>query len=159
MKIRIGYGYDVHKLVEGREFWLGGIKIDSEYGAFGHSDADVLLHAIIDAMLGAANLRDIGFQYPDTDPNYKGVDSKELLRDAFQKIKDKGYKIGNIDSTIILQSPKISSYIPRMIEEVSTILDLDQEDVSIKASTSERLGFLGREEGVAAHAVILLIKK
>ncbi len=159
MKIRIGYGYDVHKLVEGREFWLGGIKIDSEYGALGHSDADVLLHAIIDAMLGAANLRDIGFQYPDTDPNYKGVDSKELLRDAFQKIKDKGYKIGNIDSTIILQSPKISSYIPRMIEGVSAILDLGQEDISIKASTSERLGFLGREEGVAAHVVILLIKK
>lgn len=158
--MRVGFGYDVHKLQEGKKLMLGGVVIEnSPLGVLGHSDADVLIHAIIDALLGAANLRDIGFQYPDTDDKYKGIDSKLLLKDTLFKIKAKGYKIENIDSTISLQSPKISSYIPEMKEVLAQVLDVDIEDVSVKATTTEHLGFEGRKEGVSAYSVCLLSKE
>lgn len=160
MKMRVGFGYDVHKLQEGKKLMLGGVVIEnSPLGVVGHSDADVLIHAIIDALLGAANLRDIGFQYPDTDDKYRGIDSKLLLKDTLFKIKAKGYKIENIDSTISLQSPKISSYIPKMKEVLAQVLDVDIEDVSVKATTTEHLGFEGRKEGVSAYSVCLLSKE
>ena len=158
MGIRVGFGYDVHKLERGNDFWIGGVLIDSELGAVGHSDADCLIHAIIDALLGAANLRDIGYQYPDNKEEYKGIDSKILLKDTFEKVLSKGYKIGNIDSTIALQSPKISNYIPKMKEVISQILNLDIDAISIKATTTERLGFVGKGEGVSAYAVVLISK-
>lgn len=156
MKIRVGLGYDVHQLKEGYDFWLGGIKILHEKGAVGHSDADVLLHVICDAMLGAANLRDIGFHFPDTSADYKGIDSKELLKDVNRLIAEKGYKVGNIDSTICLQKPKINPHIPKMKSTIAGVLGIDEDDVSIKATTTEKLGFVGREEGVSAYAVVLL---
>lgn len=159
MKIRIGFGYDVHKLERGNDFWLGGIKIDSEFCAVGHSDADCLIHAIIDSLLGVANLRDIGYQYPVNSEEFKGIDSKLLLKGTYEKIISKGYKIENIDSTITLQSPNISSYIPKMKEVISQILNLDIEDVSIKATITERLGFVGKGEGVSAYSVVLISKE
>jgi len=158
MKLKVGIGYDVHQLKENIPFWLGGIEIDSPLGALGHSDADVLIHAIIDSLLGASNLRDIGYQYPDSKQEYKGIDSKLLLKDTISKIKEKGYKIENIDTIICLQSPKIGKYIPQMQEILANILEIDQEDITIKATTTENLGFVGKKEGVAAHAVCLLSK-
>jgi 2-C-methyl-D-erythritol 2,4-cyclodiphosphate synthase len=159
MKIKVGIGYDVHQLEKNKKFFLGGIEIPSSpFGAVGHSDADTLIHAIIDALLGAANLRDIGFNYPDNDERYHGIDSKLLLKDTFEKIKEKGYHINNIDSIICLQKPKISEYIPKMQECLASILNLDKEDITIKATTTEHLGFVGTSEGIACHAVCLIEK-
>ena len=158
MKIKIGFGYDVHRLEDGYEFWLGGIEIKHSKGSVGHSDGDTLIHAICDAMLGAANLRDIGNQFPDNDPTLKGIDSKILLRKTLELVKAKGFYIGNIDTTISLQSPKIKDYIPEMQRTLAKVLDILEEDITIKATTTEKLGFTGREEGVAAYAVILLQK-
>lgn len=159
MKLKVGIGYDVHPFVEDKLFVLGGITIPYSKGLKGHSDADVLIHAIIDALLGAANLRDIGFQYPDNNDKYKGTDSKILLKDTVQKIKEKGFQIENIDSIIILQTPKISQAIPKMQKCLSEILCIEQEDITIKATTTEHLGFEGRGEGVSAQAVCLLSQK
>jgi 2-C-methyl-D-erythritol 2,4-cyclodiphosphate synthase len=158
MKIKVGMGYDVHQLKEGEEFWLGGIKVAHTKGAVGHSDADVLIHTICDALLGAANMRDIGFHFSDTDAKYKGIDSKILLKEVVQLIKEKGYSIGNIDSTICLQQPKINPYIPEMKKVLAEVMGIDVDDLSIKATTTERLGFVGKEEGVSAHAVVLIQK-
>lgn len=158
MGFRIGYGYDVHQLKEGYEFWLGGIKLDWEKGAVGHSDADVLLHVICDALLGAANLRDIGFHFPDTDPKYKGVDSKILLKEVIALVRSKGYKLGNIDATICLQQPKINPHIEKMQACIADVLQVDVDLVSIKATTTEKLGFVGTGEGISAHAVVLIEK-
>ncbi|HPI37813.1 MAG TPA: 2-C-methyl-D-erythritol 2,4-cyclodiphosphate synthase [Ignavibacteriaceae bacterium] len=155
---RIGQGFDVHKFSEDRDLFIGGVKIPFEKGLLGHSDADVLLHAICDAMLGALALGDIGIHFPDTDQSYKNIDSKILLDNVYTLIKSKGYEIGNIDSTLLLQRPKISSFIPKMIEVISNLLSIDKEQVSIKATTTEKLGFVGREEGVAAMATVLLFK-
>lgn len=159
MKIKTGIGYDVHQLKEGEHLCLGGIKIPSELEAVGHSDADCLIHAIIDALLGAANLRDIGFQYPDNNMTYKGIDSKELLKDCIAKIKAKGFVINNIDSTICLQKPKIGKYIPQMQECLAKVMEIDIEDISIKATTTEKLGFVGTSQGISAYAVCLITKK
>lgn len=159
MNIRIGFGYDVHKLEDNHKFMLGGIRIDHSRGATGHSDADVLIHAICDALLGAANLKDIGYHFSDKDPACKNIDSKILLRQVVDMIGDKGYRIGNIDSTIVLQSPKIAAYIPQMKATLSETMKIDQEQISVKATTTEHLGFAGREEGVAAYAVSLIETK
>jgi len=156
MKIRVGMGFDVHKLEPGEAFFLGGVEVEHYKGAVGHSDADVLLHAITDAILGAANLRDIGFHFPDTDQAYKGADSKILLTDAYKLVKAKGFHIGNIDCTICLELPKLKPYIEAMKIAIAGCLELDVEDVSIKATTTEKLSFVGREEGVSAYAVCLL---
>lgn len=156
--IRIGYGYDVHQLALDIPFWIGGIQVDHHSGAFGHSDADVLIHVICDALLGAANMRDIGYHFSDKDPKYKGIDSKILLKDVVALIKTKGYHIGNIDCTICLQEPKINPYVPEMKACLATVMHIDVEDVSIKATTTEKLGFVGKEEGIAAHAVALIYK-
>lgn len=158
MKIRVGFGFDVHQLKEGKDFWLGGIKVPHTKGATGHSDADVLIHTICDALLGAANLRDIGFHFPPTDNVYKGIDSKTLLKDVVKFLKDKGYSIGNIDATIALELPKINPYIPAMKESLIPILEIDEDDLSIKATTTEKLGFEGRQEGVSAYATVLIQK-
>ncbi|MBL0152049.1 MAG: 2-C-methyl-D-erythritol 2,4-cyclodiphosphate synthase [Chitinophagaceae bacterium] len=159
MSIRIGQGIDFHQLVEGREFWLGGVQIPFHKGSLGHSDADVLLHAICDAMLGAACLGDIGQHFPDTDPAYKNIDSKILLKHTQAKIDDAGYRLINIDSTLCLEAPKIKPYIPAMQTVIAEITGLNTTDVSIKATTTEKMGFIGRGEGVAAMASILLEKK
>lgn len=159
MNIRIGFGVDFHQMVTGREFWLGGVKIEHNKGALGHSDADVLLHAICDAMLGAACLGDIGVHFPDTDAALKDIDSKVLLQKSFELIKNEGYSIINIDSTLCLQSPKIKNYVPQMQEVIAGILLLPVNAVSIKATTTEKMGFVGREEGLVAYASILLEKK
>jgi len=159
MKIRTGFGYDVHKLETGKDFWLGGIKLEHTKGAVGHSDADVLIHAICDALLGAANLRDIGFHFSDQDATYKGIDSKILLKDVVALIKEKGYTIGNIDSTLALEAPKINSHIPNMCKVLSDVIGIDLDDISIKATTSEKLGFVGRTDGVAAYASVLIIRE
>jgi 2-C-methyl-D-erythritol 2,4-cyclodiphosphate synthase len=159
MKIRTGFGYDVHQLKEGSDFWLGGIKVEHEKGAVGHSDADVLIHVICDALLGAANMRDIGFHFADTDPQFKGIDSKILLKDVMHLLSEKGWKIGNIDSTICLQRPKINPYIPEMKTCLATVMNISEEDISIKATTTEKLGFVGKEEGVAAFATVLIQKE
>ena len=156
--IRIGYGYDVHALAKGVDFWLGGIKVPHTHGAYGHSDADVLIHVICDALLGAANMRDIGFHFADTDPAYKGIDSKILLKDTLDIIAQKGYKVGNIDTTICLQRPKINPHIPEMKKVLAQVIGIEEEEISIKATTTEKLGFVGKEEGVAAHAVVLIYK-
>jgi len=156
---RVGIGYDVHKLEEGATFTLGGIQIPHSKGAIGHSDADVLLHAITDALLGAANLGDIGLHFPDNDPAYKGIDSKILLKDIVKLIREKGYTIGNIDSTIALQKPKLKDLIPVMIKAIAETIDLDLDRVSVKAPTTEKLGFVGTEEGVAAYATCLLYRQ
>ena len=158
MKIRTGFGYDVHQLKEGLDFWLGGIKVPHTHGALGHSDADVLIHVICDALLGAANLRDIGFHFPDTDPKYKGVDSKILLREVMRLLKEQHYEVSNIDSTICLQEPKINPHIPAMKTCLSEVMGIPEEDISIKATTTEKLGFVGKKEGVAAYASVLIYR-
>jgi len=159
MNFRIGFGYDVHQLSEGYELTLGGLRIPHKKGSVGHSDADVLIHVICDALLGAANLRDIGYHFPDTDPQYKNIDSKKLLKKVLQLIDDKGYSIGNIDSTVCLQQPKIKSYIPEMIKCLSEILEIEGDKISIKATTTEKMGFVGTEEGIEAYAVALIHSK
>jgi 2-C-methyl-D-erythritol 2,4-cyclodiphosphate synthase len=158
MKIRVGFGFDVHRLSEGYDFWLGGIKIAHEKGAVGHSDADVLIHAICDALLGAANLRDIGFHFPDTAAEYKGIDSKILLKQVVSILTDKGYSIGNIDSTICLQIPKINPHIPTMQATLAQVMGIEPDAISIKATTTEKLGYVGREEGITAYATVLIQK-
>jgi 2-C-methyl-D-erythritol 2,4-cyclodiphosphate synthase len=156
MKIRIGQGVDVHRLETGYDLYLGGIKLESDLGAVGHSDADVLLHAICDALLGALSLRDIGFHFSDTDPQYKGIDSKILLRDVFKKIKEKGYSVGNIDSTVILEKPKVNPHIPEMQKVIAEILETDVDSISIKATTHEKVDSFGERRAVKAYAVCLL---
>lgn len=158
MKIRVGFGYDVHKLGEGEELWIGGIKIDHSKGSIGHSDGDVLIHAICDALLGAANMRDIGFHFPDNDPSLKGIDSKIILRETVKLIRDKGYEIGNIDSTIALQKPKLKELIPIMQITLAEVMSVETEDLAIKATTTEKLGFVGQEDGIAAYATVLITK-
>ena len=158
MNIRIGFGVDYHQLIADRDFWLGGVKIPHSKGALGHSDADVLLHAICDAMLGAACLGDIGVHFPDTDAALKNIDSKILLQQSYVLIQQQGYRIVNIDSTLCLQAPKIKDYIPAMQTVIASILSLQNSDVSIKATTTEKMGFVGREEGLVAYATLLLIK-
>jgi|SRR5690554_45808 2-C-methyl-D-erythritol 2,4-cyclodiphosphate synthase len=158
IKTRVGFGYDVHQLAEGYDFWLGGIKIPSTVGAVGHSDADVLVHVICEALLGAANLRDIGYHFPDTDPQYKGIDSKELLKKVVALLRSKNYEIGNIDSTVCLQRPKVNPHIEAMQQCLAAVMGISIEDISIKATTTEQLGFVGREEGVSAYAVALVYK-
>jgi 2-C-methyl-D-erythritol 2,4-cyclodiphosphate synthase len=158
MKIRVGFGYDVHQLTENRELWLGGVQIPHDKGALGHSDADVLLHAVCDALLGAAGKRDIGFYFPDTSSEFKNIDSKILLKRTIQVLKDDGWKVGNIDSTLCMERPKIMSFVPEMKKVISSICEIEEDDVSIKATTSEKMGFVGREEGVNAYAVTLIQK-
>lgn len=154
--MRIGHGYDVHRLVEGRDLILGGVKIPYEKGLLGHSDADVLLHAVSDALLGAAGLGDIGRHFPDTDPQYKGADSLELLRQVYRKISEKGYKVGNIDVTMIAQRPKLKDYIPQMQANIAAAVGATPDRVNVKATTEEKLGFTGTGEGMSCHAVCLL---
>jgi 2-C-methyl-D-erythritol 2,4-cyclodiphosphate synthase len=158
MKIRVGLGFDVHQLVENRDFWLGGIRIEHTHGLLGHSDADVLIHAICDALLGAANLRDIGFHFPDTGKEFAGIDSKILLRRTTDLLKEKGYTIGNVDATVCAEQPKLNPHIPAMKEVLAPLMDIEQECVSIKATTTERLGFTGRKEGISAYVVVLIEK-
>ena len=157
--MRIGFGFDVHRLVEGREFWLGGVRIQHDKGALGHSDADVLIHAICDALLGAACLGDIGKHFPDTSAEFKNVDSKILLRTVIELIDKEGYRIENIDSSLTLEKPKIAPYIEQMREALSPIVNLPMNRISIKATTNEKMGFIGREEGLVAYAVVLLQEK
>jgi 2-C-methyl-D-erythritol 2,4-cyclodiphosphate synthase len=157
--MRIGFGFDVHQLQEGRDFWLGGIHIPAQKGILGHSDADVLLHAICDAILGSLALGDIGKHFPDTDQNFKGIDSKVLLEKVMELISEKGYKIGNIDTTVVCQQPKIMPYALQMQTCIANICNIEISDVSIKATTNETMGFIGREEGIVAYAVVLLLKK
>ncbi len=159
MSVRIGIGYDVHALAQGYALFVGGIQIPHSKGSVGHSDGDVLIHAICDAMLGALALRDIGYHFPDTDPSLKGVDSKVLLRKTHALIEEKGYSIGNIDSTVCLQQPKLKDVITTMQETLEGILNLSKGTVSVKATTAEKMGFVGREEGISAYAVVLLLKK
>lgn len=159
MSIRVGFGFDVHQLQDGIDFCLGGITIPHTKGGLGHSDADVLIHSICDALLGAANLGDIGKHFPDTDPKYKGIDSKILLTEVMKLITTKGYELGNIDSTICLQTPKIGKYIPEMQKVLADCMNVYPDLVSIKATTTEKLSFVGREEGVCAYATVLIISK
>lgn len=157
--MRIGIGYDVHQLAEGYDLWIGGVKVPHFKGAVGHSDADVLLHAICDAILGALALGDIGTHFPDTDPKYKGIDSKILLSNVFSLIQAKGWKIGNIDSTVCLQQPKVKPFIPLMVDTIEKLLNIEgQGKVSVKATTTEKLGFVGKEDGISAYCVVLLEK-
>ena len=156
--IRVGFGIDVHKFVEGRDLWIGGIKIPYEMGLAGHSDADVLIHAICDALLGAANLRDIGYQFPDTSDEFLNIDSKILLRRTGELLKEKGYSIGNIDSTVAAQAPKLNPHIPSMQQVMADVLGIDADCLSIKATTTEKLGFEGRKEGITAYATVLISK-
>jgi 2-C-methyl-D-erythritol 2,4-cyclodiphosphate synthase len=158
MNIRIGQGIDFHRLEAGNKLWLGGVKIPSDKGCVAHSDGDVLLHAICDALLGAAGLRDIGYHFPDTDDKFKNIDSKILLKNTFDLIRQKGYSVNNIDCTICLENPKISPYIQEMKETISAIVETETDAVAVKATTTEKLGFTGREEGVMAIAVVLLSK-
>lgn len=157
-KIRVGLGFDVHQLAEGEEFWLGGILLDYHKGAVGHSDADVLIHAICDALLGAASLGDIGVHFPDTSNDYKGIDSKILLAKVVELLKEKNYSIGNIDATVSLQMPKLKPIIPEMRKVIASVMNIDIEDISIKATTTEWLGYVGKGEGINAHAVALIYK-
>ena len=159
MSFRIGFGIDFHQLVEERDLWIGGVKIPHHKGAKGHSDADVLLHAICDAMLGALSLGDIGVHFPDTDAAYKNIDSKILLQRTFELIAAKGYKVVNVDSSICLEAPKIKPYVNSMQETIASILQVDASDVSVKATTTEKMGFVGREEGLVAYATVLLEKQ
>jgi 2-C-methyl-D-erythritol 2,4-cyclodiphosphate synthase len=154
--VRVGFGFDVHRLVEGRELWLGGVLIPHTVGALGHSDADVLLHALCDALLGAAALGDIGQHFPDTEMRWKGADSKVLLREVVRIIGERGWKVGNVDCTLILERPKIMPHVPAMRAVLAPLLGVEVDAVSIKATTNEKMGFVGREEGVAAHAVALI---
>jgi 2-C-methyl-D-erythritol 2,4-cyclodiphosphate synthase len=157
MKIRVGQGVDVHRLDKDYKLFIGGIEIESDLGAVGHSDADALIHAICDAMLGALNLRDIGFHFSDTDPKYKGIDSKILLKEVYSKIKEKGFKIGNIDSTVILEKPKLNPHIPEMQQVIANILDTEIDNVSIKATTHEKVDSFGERKAIKAYATCLLI--
>jgi len=159
MNFRVGFGFDAHRLEEGFDFWLGGVKITHPKGAVGHSDADVLLHAICDALLGAANLGDIGTHFPDNSPEFKGIDSKVLLSKVIQLVAKEGYEISNIDSTVCLQKPKINSYISEMVKTLSACMNIKERQCSIKATTTEALGFVGREEGISAYAIVLIYKK
>ncbi len=158
MKIRVGFGYDVHQFAENRDLWIGGIKVNHSKGLKGHSDADVLIHALCDALLGAANLRDIGFHFPDTDSNYKNIDSKIILKEVIKILKEKGYLFGNADCTIVAEHPKINPHIPKMQKTLGKIINTDIDNISIKATTSEKMGFAGREEGIAVHCVALIEK-
>lgn len=158
MKIRVGFGYDVHKLVEGRDLWIGGIKLEHEMGLLGHSDADVLIHAICDALLGAANMRDIGYHFPDTSASFENIDSKILLSKTIGLISQKGYTVGNIDATVCAERPKLNKHIPEMQFVLAKVMGIDEDDISIKATTSEKLGFTGREEGISAYATVLINK-
>ncbi len=159
MKIRVGFGFDVHRLVPGRELWLGGIKLEHELGLLGHSDADVLIHAVCDALLGAANMRDIGFHFPDNAGEFKNIDSKILLARTVKLIAEKGYTVGNIDATVCAERPKLKAHIPEMQETLAKVMGIDADDVSIKATTTEKLGFTGREEGISAYATVLIEKR
>ena len=158
MSFRVGFGFDVHQLREGEEFWLGGILVPHEKGAVGHSDADVLIHTICDAILGAADLRDIGFHFPDNDSKYKGIDSKILLKEVMTILRKEGYELGNVDATIALQVPKINPFIPEMKKVLAEVMSVTEGQISIKATTTEKLSFVGREEGVSAYAVALIEK-
>ena len=158
MKVRVGFGYDVHALVPERDLWLGGVKIEHTMGLQGHSDADVLIHAICDALLGAANMRDIGYHFPDTAGEYKDIDSKILLFDTMELLRDAGYTLGNIDATVAAERPKLNPHIPEMKRVMADVLRVDVEDISIKATTTEKLGFTGRQEGIAAYATVLIQK-
>ena len=158
MKIRVGFGFDVHALVPDRALWMGGIQLEHTLGLLGHSDADVLIHALCDALLGAANLRDIGYHFPDTAGVYKDIDSKILLKDTMQLIREKGYELSNIDATICAERPKLNPHIPRMQQTLAEVMHVPVEDISIKATTTEKLGFTGREEGISAYATVLIIK-
>ena len=159
MTIRVGLGYDVHQLVAGRDLWLGGIKIEHTLGLLGHSDADVLIHAICDALLGAANMRDIGYRFPDTSAETLNVDSKILLRKTIELIATKGYVVGNIDATVCAERPKINPHVPAIKECLAKVIGTDEDNISIKATTTEKLGFTGREEGISAYAVVLVQKQ
>lgn len=156
---RVGQGYDVHQLVEGRPFWLGGIVIPHTHGAKGHSDADVVCHVLCDALLGAANMRNIGYHFSDKDNQWKGVDSKLLLAKVLEMIREKGYEVGNVDVTVVLQQPKLNPHIPAMKECLAGVMAIDEDMISIKATTSEHIGFVGRQEGIAAHCVALIYSK
>ena len=156
MKIRVGMGYDVHQLVEGRDLWMGGIKIEHTMGLLGHSDADVLIHAICDAILGAANMRDIGYHFPDTSAETDGMDSKVILKKTIELIASKGYRLGNIDATICAEKPKMNPHIPAMQQCMAQVIGCDPDLISIKATTTEKLGFTGRQEGISAYAVALI---
>ena len=158
MKIRVGFGFDVHRLVPDRELWLGGIKIDHSLGLLGHSDADVLIHAICDALLGAANMRDIGYHFPDTSADTLNIDSKILLKKTIGLIATKGYRLGNIDATICAERPKINPHVEAMKACLAKVMETDEENISIKATTTEKLGFTGREEGISAYATVLIEK-
>ncbi len=158
MKIRVGFGFDVHRLVEGRELWLGGIRFEHERGLLGHSDADVLIHAICDALLGAANMRDIGYHFPDTAGEFKDIDSKILLEKTVGLIATKGYRVGNVDATVCAERPKLKPRIPEIQETLARVMGIDPDDVSVKATTTEKLGFTGREEGISAYATVLIEK-
>lgn len=158
MNIRVGMGFDVHILEEGRDLWLGGVRLPASKGAVGHSDADVLIHAICDALLGAANLRDIGFHFQNTDDRWKGMDSKFFLREVTNMLKERGWRVGNVDCTVCLEKPKVNPHIANMKETLAPLMDITPDDVSIKATTSEKVGYVGREEGLNAYAVALIIK-
>ena len=158
MKIRVGFGFDVHQLVPDRELWLGGILFEHELGLLGHSDADVLIHAICDALLGAANMRDIGYHFPDNAGEFKNIDSKILLAKTVDLIAAKGYQVGNVDATVCAERPKLKARIPEMQEVLAKLMKVDVDDVSIKATTTEKLGFTGREEGISAYATVLIEK-
>jgi 2-C-methyl-D-erythritol 2,4-cyclodiphosphate synthase len=157
-KFRVGFGYDVHQLREGFDFWLGGIKVPHEKGAVGHSDADVLIHVICDALLGAANLRDIGYHFSDQDPKFNGIDSKILLDEVMKLLREHGFEVGNIDTTICLQIPKINPHIPTMKTCLAEVMNVSEDDISIKATTTEKLGFVGRQEGISAYCAVLIYK-
>lgn len=159
MKIRVGFGFDVHRLTEERELWLGGIRLEHSKGLLGHSDADVLIHAICDALLGAANMRDIGYHFPDTAGEFKNIDSKILLKRTVELIAAKGYRVGNIDATVCAERPKLKAHIPAMQETLAGVMGIEADDVSIKATTTEKLGFTGREEGISAYATVLIEKE
>lgn len=159
MKIRVGFGYDVHQLVEGRELWIGGIKLEHDKGLLGHSDADVLLHAICDALLGAAHMRDIGYHFPDTSSEFEMIDSKILLKKTIELIATKGYTVGNIDATVCAERPKMKNHIPAIQQCIADVIGIDEEDVSVKATTTEKLGFTGRQEGISAYATVLIEKQ
>ena len=158
-KIRVGFGYDVHRLVEDRELWLGGIRLEYEKGLLGHSDADVLIHAICDALLGAANMRDVGYHFPDTAGEFGNIDSKILLKKTVQLIATKGYRVGNVDATVCAERPKLNPHIPLMKQTLAAVMGVDEDDVSIKATTTEKLGFTGRQEGISAYATVLIEQK
>jgi 2-C-methyl-D-erythritol 2,4-cyclodiphosphate synthase len=159
MRFRIGFGYDVHALVPDRDLWLGGIKIEHTLGLQGHSDADVLIHAVCDALLGAANMRDIGFHFPDTAGEYKEIDSKILLKKTISMLRNAGYELGNMDATVATERPKLNPHIPSIAQTLAEVMAVPVEDISIKATTTEKLGFTGREEGIAAYVTVLVLKK